>query len=231
MSKLKDLVNKGVRLIVVDSDERPPEASASEREVPPEMFAEPEPPPAAKSSVPANVSDFGAVYAEAGIELPLHGYGVDKVAEMLASKRLATMSREVKASAVLAAIEAANVDVKDVLQDAVRRDRALDAFEEAKGREVRELRAGADARIQAIKDEMDAFLKAKNTEIEELKKAADAAQRALGELQGRKQREEERLFDVVSHFLEGGDNPITRSGPQAPAAKAPIAPPKPPDQA
>jgi hypothetical protein len=231
MSKLKDLVNKGVRLIVVDSDERPPETSAAEREVPPEMFDAPEPPPSAKSTVPADVADFGAVYAAAGIELPLHGYGVDKVAEMLASKRLATMSREVKASAVLAAIEAASVDVKDVLQDAVRRDRALDAFEEAKSREVRELRAGAEARIQAIKDEMDAFLKAKNTEIEELKKAADAAQRALGELQGRKQREEERLFDVVSHFLEGGDNPITRSGPQAPAAKTPSAPPKPPDQA
>src|SRR5262249_16540849 len=117
MSKLKDLVNKGVRLIVVDSDERPPEASAAEREVPPEMFTEPTPPPAAKSSVPPDVADFGAVYAEAGIELPLHGYGVDKVAEMLASKRLATMSREVKASAVLAAIEAASVDAKDVTPD------------------------------------------------------------------------------------------------------------------
>ena len=33
--------------------------------------------------------DFGAVYAEAGIELPPHGYGIDKVAEMLESKRLA----------------------------------------------------------------------------------------------------------------------------------------------
>jgi hypothetical protein len=231
MSKLKDLVSKGVRLIVVDSDARPPEATAAEREVPPEAFAEGEPAAVPKSAVAADVTDFGAVYQEAGIELPLHGYGVDKVAEMLASKRLATMAREVKASAVLAAIEAAGVDVKDVLQDAVRRDKALDAFEEAKGREGRELRAGAEARIQEIKDEIDSFLKAKNTEIEELKKAAEAAQRALLELQTRKQREEERLFDVVSHFLEGGDNPITRSAPQPGPPKAATAPPKPPDQA
>jgi hypothetical protein len=219
MSKLKELVNKGVRLIVADTPDRPADAPPPERDLPPEAFAAPA--PVVQSAVSADVEDFGAVYEEAGIELPLHGYGVDKVAEMLQSKHLSTLAREVKATAVLAALEAAQVPIKDVVQDAVRRDQALDAFEAAKQREVQETRAEAERRIQAIKDEMEAFLKAKNAELESLKKAGEAAQEALVKLQARKRREEERLFDAVAHFVAGQENPITT------AASHPAAPPPP----
>jgi hypothetical protein len=220
MSKLKELVNKGVRLIVAEAPDRPAGAPPPERDMPPETFAEAAP-PVTSSAVSADVEDFGAVYQEAGIELPLHGYGVDKVAEMLQSKHLSTLAREVKATAVLAALEAAQVPIKDVVQDAVRRDRALDAFEAAKQREVKDTRAEAERRIQAIKDEMEAFLKAKNAELESLKKAGEAAQEAFVKLQARKRREEERLFDAVAHFVAGAENPITT------AANPPAAPPPP----
>ena len=176
----------------------------------------------AKSAVAADVEDFGAVYEEARIELPLHGYGVDKVAEMLQSKRLESLGRDVRATAVMAALEAAQVPVKDVLQDAVLRDRALDAFELAKEREVKELRAEAERRIHAIKEEIEAFLKAKNAELESLKKAGEGAQEAFVKLQARKRREEERLYDVAAHFVEGAPNPISTS------ATNPSSPPPPP---
>src|SRR5258707_4071471 len=221
MSKLKELVNKGVRLIVADAPAPAAGAIPSERDLPPEAFAEAEPKPARRSAVAADVEDFGAVYEEARIELPLHGYGIDKVAEMLQSKRLQTLGREVKATAVLAALEAAQVPVKDVLQDAVLRDRALDAFELAKEREVQELRAEAERRIHAIKDEIESFLKARNAELESLKKAGEGAQEALLKLQARKRREEERLYDVVAHFVEGAPNPITTT------AANPSSPPPP----
>ena len=230
MSKLKDLVSKGVRLIVADTDEGSSEALAgAERDLPPNAFEEAPPTRVTRSEVPADVVDFGAVYQEAGIELPLHGYGVDKVAEMLESKRLASLQREVKATAVLAALEAASVPIREVIQDAVLRDKALDAFEAAKATEVRELQARTGARIEAIKGEIDAFLKEKNAEMESLKEAKDAADRALLELQARKHREEQRLYDVVAHFIEGGDNPISTAG----AASPPPPPKKPasPDQA
>jgi len=230
MSKLKDLVSKGVRLIVADTDEGSSEALAgAERDLPPNAFEEAPPTRVTRSEVPADVVDFGAVYQEAGIELPLHGYGVDKVAEMLESKRLASLQREVKATAVLAALEAASVPIREVIQDAVLRDKALDAFEAAKATEVRELQARTGARIEAIKGEIDAFLKEKNAEMEGLKEAKDAADRALLELQARKHREEQRLYDVVAHFIEGGDNPISTAG----AASPPPPPKKPasPDQA
>ncbi len=227
MSKLKELVNRGVRLIVTETPEGTPPAPSPERELPPEAFAEAEPRAVGRSQVPADVEDFSAVYEEAGIELPLHGYGVDKVSEMLHSKHLQSLGREVRATAVLAALEAAQVPVKDVLQDGVLRDKALDAFEAAKQREVQELRAQSERRIQAIKDEIEGFLKAKNAELESLKKAAEAASEAFVKLQARKRREEERLFEVVSHFVAGTENPITRSA----GGPAPSPPPPKPDQA
>jgi pimeloyl-ACP methyl ester carboxylesterase len=213
MSKLKDLVGRGVRLIVTDV---PGTSETTPAELPAEAFAEPPepaPPPAATTSqVPADVDSFSAVYEEAGIALEAHGYGIDKVAEMLGSKHLASMAREVKAASVLAALEAASVPLKDVIQDAVRRDRALDAFEMAKGREVEELRKQGESRIAAIESEIQSFLKEKNAELEGLKRASEDAKQAFRKLQARKRQEEERLFDVVSHFVAGSENPVTTSG-------------------
>jgi len=216
MSKLSDLVNKGVRLIVTDAAEGEAPEVPREKEIPAEAFEAP-PPRAARSAVPSTVEDFGAVYAEAGIAPPPHGYGIDKVAEMLESKRLAPLGKEVKATAVLAALEAAQVGVRDVIQDAVSRDRALDAFETAKEREVQDLREKSEARINTIKEEIDRFLREKNAEIEGLKQASEAASQAFAQLQARKHREEERLYGVVAHFVEGADNPITTAASPRPA--------------
>ena len=225
MSRLKDLVSKGVRLIVVEDQPGAPAAAPREREIPAEAFEEPAPAPITQSAVPADVDDFSAVYQEAGVELPAHGYGVDKVAEMLESKRLATLGREVKATAVMAALEAAGAPIRDVIQDGVRRDSALDAFEQAKETELQDLQLQSQSRVQAIKDEIDAFLKAKNAEIEELKHATDAAEKAFAGLQAKKRKEEERIHEVVAHFIEGAENPITTSArpaaPSTPAAKPP----------
>jgi hypothetical protein len=225
MSRLKDLVSKGVRLIVADDQADAPAATPREREIPAEAFEEAAAAPAViPSAVPADVADFGAVYQEAGVELPAHGYGVDKVAEMLQSKRLATLGREVKATAVMAALEAAGAPVREVIQDGVRRDAALDAFEQAKEAELRELQQRSQQRVQAIKDEIDGFLQAKNAEIEELKQASEAAEKAFAGLQGKKRKEEERIHEVVAHFIEGAENPITTTraaAPSAPAAKPP----------
>ena len=179
----------------------------------------------ARSSVAAAVQSFEAVYDEAGIQLPAHKYGVDKVSEMLESKRLASLGREVKATAVLAALEAAQVPIRDVIQDAVLRDKALDDFEAAKEAEVQDLKARSEARIAAIKDEIDTLLREKNAEIEGLKKAAEAAEQAFVDLRARKRKEEDRLHEVVSHFIEGSENPVTT------ARRAASPPPPKPDRA
>jgi hypothetical protein len=216
LGKLSDLVNKGVRLIVFDPDSPTGEAgppdpgprATTTRTLAPGEIASPPPPPA-RSEVAMDTEDFGAVYDEAGVALPDHGYGVDKVAEMLQGKRLSQLSREVRATAVLAALEAAQVDVKDVIADAVARDKALDAFEAAKERELVELRDKNEARVRELRQEMEALLTKINAEIERLKASSETAEKAFAQLQIRKRREEERLAEVVSNFVEGTQNPIT----------------------
>jgi hypothetical protein len=195
-------------------------APRTPRELPAEVLDAEPPQSVERSQLAADVADFAAVYAEAAIELPLHGYGIDKVGEMLENKRLAAMAREVKASAVLAALEAAGVELKDVIQDAVRRDKALDAFLAGKSAEVQELRGQSEARIEAIREEIAGFLKAKNAEIEALKSGAEASARALRSLEEKKHKEEERLFTIVGHFVAGAENPVTRSSAPAPEKPA-----------
>lgn len=216
MGKLSDFVSKGVRLIVVDpesggaSDAGAQSARvAHPRDIPAEDITSPPSPPSARSDVGMQVEDFGAVYDEAGVAIPDHGYGVDKVAEMLQGKRLSQLSREVRATAVLAALEAAQVDVKDVIADAVRRDRALDGFEAAKERELHELREKNESRVRGLRQEMEALLTKIGAEIERLKAASEEAEKAFAQLQIRKRREEERLHEVVANFVEAPENPIT----------------------
>ena len=227
MSRLKELVGKGVRLIVVETPAEEAAAAprtAREREIPAEAFDEPPLAPVAETRLPANIEDFSAVYAEAGVVTPEHGYGIDKVAEMLQGKRLANLARELKATAVLAALEAAGVAARDVIQDAVRRDQALDAFEAAKARELQEQRASNEARVKSLQGEMEALLRKINAEIEKLRRQDADAALAFEKLQEKKRREEQRLFDVVSHFVEGAENPVTTGA-------RPSAPPGPADPA
>ncbi len=230
MSRLGDFVSKGVRLIVSDEEgglsalepdleadapkaQRPPPSPrpVREREIPAQAFQEPPPRKVLRSDVPATVADFAVVYKEAGIVLPPHGYGIEKVAEMLESKRLAPLAPELKATAVMAALEAAGVALRDVIQDAVVRDRALDAFEAAKEREAKDARTSNEMRIAELTAEMDSLLKKLGAEIENLKRASSESEKALLELQARKRQEEERLHKVISHFVEGAENPVTKA--------------------
>jgi hypothetical protein len=219
MSGLTDFVKKGVRLIVADEEGANPHVTPAE--IPAEALVPPEtpPPPAATSSLPA-VAEFDDVYVEAGVRVADHGYGVEKVAEMLDNKRLATLTREVKATAVLTALEAAGVPLADVIQDAVRRDQALDAFEAGKKQALEELRADNQARVTAIQQEIEDFLREKNAEIEALKSGTEQAIEAFAQLEARKRREEERLRDVISFFVTPAENPITTETPSAPSVPA-----------
>ena len=128
---------------------------------------------------------------------------------MLQGKRLSALGREVRATAVLAALEAAQVDVTDVIADAVKRDKALDAFEAAKERELHELRTKNEGRVRELRQEMEGLLTKINAEIERLKAASEAAEKSFSQLQIRKRREEERLHEVVANFVKPSRNPIT----------------------
>lgn len=209
MSKLRSLVHRGVKVVVADG---PADPATTPREIPAEAFSTGELPLGTSyADVPASTTDFRPVYERAGVAGPRHGYGIDKVAQMLESPRLASVPREVRAAAVMAALEAADVPLVDVLNDAVLRDKALDAFLAAKEREFEHRRTRWEAHASTIREEIDAYVRERQDQITALTAEVLAADQAIDKLRARKRTEEQRLRDLVSYFRKD-DNPIAVTG-------------------
>ncbi|HUE03858.1 MAG TPA: hypothetical protein VMR62_30165 [Bryobacteraceae bacterium] len=133
-----------------------------------------------------------------------------KVTEMLQSDRIRTLPAEVKKNSVLLALDAAGVKIEEIIEDAVKRDRALDGFERVQQRSLNDLEARTtqdNAQIQAELDrltqEHKARIQANNDEV------AKQKERFYGwRLQ--KQQEEQKIAESVSYFV--AENPITTGG-------------------
>jgi hypothetical protein len=206
MGSVSELVSRGVRVLFA-------KPGFTETEIPADFF-DSSAMPMIRSALPVEVEDFAGVYDEARVPAPAAGYGVDKLAEILESTRLAALPREVKIAAVLASLDAAGATLADVIRDAVLRDRALDDFLAAKEREVKALEARNDSRIESLRDEVESFAGEREIEIARLREAADRVSGAFRQLQLRTRQETERLYDVVGHFVDASDNPIPAPGAQ-----------------
>ena len=154
------------------------------------------------TGIPADVSDFAVVYKGAAVKPPAHGYGVDRIADMLAHGSLAGLDKSVKASAVLAALDAAGVAIEDVIHDGMLRYKALVAFEAAKELELQQVRPRNERRVEELRAKVAAFEKEKQAEIDALTREAAAAVSTLTRLQTRQRAEEERFHRTVSLFVE-----------------------------
>src|SRR5262249_28912536 len=179
-------------------------------------------------TIPADVTDFATVYKGASVQAPAHGYGVDRVADMLAHKSLAGLDKAVRASAVLAALDAAGVSIAEVIQDGLLRYKALVAFEAAKELERHQVRPRNERRTAELKAAVESYRKVKGTEIEALARETGTAAAVLTRLETRQRAEEERFHRTVSLFVEpipARVIPMAPSAPLAPGAPAPPAAP------
>jgi len=175
--------------------------------------------PETKFSTPVNnPTSFQEIYNAAEIHSPAHGFTVMKVAEMLHSEHIRNLPRDVKRSSVLVALEASGAVIQDVIEDAVKRDRALDTFERVQERALGELEARKAKENHEIQAEMDriaaehkARMQANNDEL------AREREKFYG-WRLKKQEEEQKISDTVSYFVT--ENPITTGGSNA-AAPAP----------
>jgi hypothetical protein len=84
-------------------------------------------------------------------------YSILTVASMLKSQHLTGMSGETKRGAIMMALEAAGVEVKDILQDAMLRQRALNDYEEGQQKRLREFEAAKTESNRQIQSELDAI--------------------------------------------------------------------------
>src|SRR5919108_316021 len=98
-------------------------------------------------------------------------------------KDITVRPRDVRATAALAALEAARVPLRDVIDDAVLRHKALAAFEAAKALELQAVNARSRSRIEALQEQLRLFLAARNGEIDALQRGVQAARQQLAQLQ------------------------------------------------
>jgi hypothetical protein len=117
-------------------------------------LAEQAPKPARTGRLGEYVS-FDEIYSSTPAAEPEGEYSIVKVAAMLKSNHLAGMSMDTKRAALMMALEAAGVEVKDILQDAMLRQRALNDYEETQQKILREFECAKNEENRQIQAELD----------------------------------------------------------------------------
>ena len=154
-------------------------------------------------------TDLGEIYAAAQIGTPGHGYTVLKVAEMLQSEHIRALPSDVKQKSVLVALDAAGVKVAEIIDDAVRRDRALDTYERVLQKGLEEMRAQKAAENQQLQDEINKRVAELKARVDQNEAELTAEQNNLLAWRVRKRQEEDRIAEAVGYFVT--ENPITTS--------------------
>ena len=164
----------------------------------------------------SNPTSFAEIYDAAEIRPPGHGFTIMKVADMLHSEHIRNLPREVKSSSVLVALEAAGAQIQDVIQDAIKRDRALDTFERVQQKAVDDLEARKSQENQQVQAELDRIVAEHRARIQANNDEVAKEKERFFAWRLKKQEEEQKIADAVSYFV--AENPITTGGPAAPPA-------------
>jgi hypothetical protein len=94
--------------------------------------------PASAQQEASPFASFEQIYSNAAIKPPRIGYGILKVAAMANSAHLAALTPDAKRCSLLMALEAAGVEVEDLLQDAVVRQKALNEYEDVQQQKLKD---------------------------------------------------------------------------------------------
>jgi hypothetical protein len=181
-------------------------------------------PPAAFSQPVANPASFEQIYEAGEVRVPAHGFTIFKIADMLKSEHIRSLPVEIKRSSVLLALDAAGVKLAEIIEDAVRRDRALDAFETVQQRALDQLEARKAEENKKLQQEADRVLNELRAKIQANNDEVAREQERMRTWRLQKQQEEKRIADAVAPFVS--ENPIT-TGPVSAPSPGPGAPPKP----
>jgi len=209
----------------VVTDDRGTSADPAAVEVPPRRVSDVVPAAAVEAPATFDVAegprgDVSVVYESAKIDPPSHGYTVLKVADMLQSEHIRALPPDVKRKSVLVALDAAGVKIEDIVEDAVRRDRALDTYERVLEKHLEEARARTAAETQQIEAEIARVMADLKGRIEAARRQVEQEEREFQAWRAVKHREEEIIAQAVSYFVS--ENPITTSGSATPKGDADV---------
>jgi len=162
----------------------------------------------------ADPTSFEDIYKAAEIPPAPQGYSILKVSQMLESEHIRNLPSDVKKSSVLVALDAAGVDIKDVVQDAVRRDRALDTFERVQQRAADDLEARKTKENSEIQAQIDKYVTEQRAKIQSNNEEVSREKERFTGWRQKKQQEEKKIAQAVGYFVS--ENPITTGAVSSP---------------
>ena len=209
----KSLMDFFVKVVPDEGAAPPPSAAASTpppaRRVSEIVAPEPTPQFAAPPASSADLSQLplDELYRQA--QLPASPCGVDELAKLFDNPALNGQPQNIKVIAVNLALSAKGITAEAPIADAIRRDRALDAYQTMLDQHAQMTEANNQARVQQLTQEVEEFLKRKQAEMDALRMEITETKRQSLEFSARRANEEQRLAALISPFLEGKDNPVT----------------------
>lgn len=165
----------------------------------------------------SDLTGFDEVYRAAAVKPPKLGYSIGKIVEMANSEHIRGLGMEMKRRSLLMALEAAGVQLEEVLQDASQRQRVLNAYETAQRKnlddfEARKLRLNCE--IQAELERITAEYTARiGANLDEVAREKDVFRK----WQSRKQQESQRMAEAVALCVSQGGEGATAVLERAPA--------------
>jgi hypothetical protein len=105
---------------------------------------------------------------------------------------------------------AGRVSIRDVIEDAVRRDQALDAYERALMESLAKRESEVAAHNAALQAEIDELARRNQQKMRANQQDLEAEKARILEWRYAKMQEERRLFDAVAPFVES--NPVSLGG-------------------
>jgi hypothetical protein len=161
---------------------------------------------------------FEEIYRSAGIKGPRLGYTIGKVIEMLHSEHIKNLPAEMKRSSLLMALEAAGVQVDEVLQDATLRQRAINSYEAIQRKHLEEYearKAQENCAIQAEAERVAAEYAARiSSNLDEVGHEKDSFRK----WQAGKQHEAQGIADAVALCVTQNSGGNTRTSSDSMAA-------------
>ena len=140
---------------------------------------------------------YDDIYHAAGLMSPRSGYGIHKVVEMLNSERIRALSKDIQRASVLMALDAAGASADKLLQDATRRQRALDSYEDGQCKQVEEFEARKMQENTQIQAEVERITAHYAERIQHNQDQVAEQKEALRNWQMAKQHESQRISEVI----------------------------------
>lgn len=141
---------------------------------------------------------FEEIYNSAGIPNPRLGYSINKVVGMLSNEHIRDLPSETKRASLMMALEAAGIQVNEVLQDATLRQHALNSYETSQKKRLEQYEQRKNQENRDIQVEMDRvtaqYLARINGNLDCVAREKDA----LRKWQVQKQEEAQRMAEAVA---------------------------------